>query len=139
MQIVASAGGELQASTVIQAAEECPKPVLFLWTGSIKDTSSLPKLQASDVPVFYLPGRIAKGVRRLLDYYRTRQMVLAESALLPERPSSNSRVCYRALAPADGRWSDPNRARVEAGSGPVRDPGDSRGALQQRGGGSASG
>lgn len=78
VQVMASAGGELQAKTVIQAAEECEKPVVFLWTGSIKDTGSLPLLQAGDVPLFYLPGRCARGVRRLLDYHRRRDEILAE-------------------------------------------------------------
>lgn len=71
VQVVASAGGELQANSVLQAAEESDKPVVFLWTGSSRDTVSLPMLQAGQVPLFTLPGRCAKGVRRLIDYHRS--------------------------------------------------------------------
>ncbi len=40
----------------------------------------MPLLKASNVPLFYLPGKAAKGARRLLDYYRRRETILAEKA-----------------------------------------------------------
>jgi len=78
VQVVASAGGESQAATVSRAAEECDKPVVFLWTGSFKDTKTLPLLQDGPAPVFYLPGRCAKGVRRLLDYHAAKKRILSD-------------------------------------------------------------
>ncbi|HEX2923118.1 MAG TPA: acetate--CoA ligase family protein, partial [Chloroflexota bacterium] len=80
VQIVASAGGGSQADTVIRAAEKCDKPLVFLWTGSLKDNETLPTLQKGPVPLFYLPGKCAKGVSRLLDYYGSKQRILSDGA-----------------------------------------------------------
>ena len=78
IQVVASAGKGAQTQTILRAVAEQDKPILYLWTGSFKATEGLSDLQAGNVPVFYLPGRCAKGVRRLADYYRTREAILAE-------------------------------------------------------------
>jgi acyl-CoA synthetase (NDP forming) len=76
---VATAGTEATARAVIDTAKESRKPVLFMWTESVRDPLALPMLQQSEVPVFYLPGRFAKGIRALVDYRRARQRYLEEN------------------------------------------------------------
>jgi acetate---CoA ligase (ADP-forming) len=80
IQVVASTGRGVQTPSILKAVEEQDKPIVYLWTGSFKATDSLPLLQEGNVPVFYMPGKCAKGIRRLVDYYRTRGGVLAEKA-----------------------------------------------------------
>jgi acetyltransferase len=75
---VATAGTEKTARAVIDTARESHKPVLFMWTERMQDPLALPLLQRSEVPVFYLPGRFAKGIRSLVDYRRARQRYLGE-------------------------------------------------------------
>jgi acetyltransferase len=75
---VATAGTEATARAVIDTARESRKPVLFMWTDRMQDSLALPLLQQSEVPVFYLPGRFAKGIRSLVDYKRARQRYLEE-------------------------------------------------------------
>ncbi len=75
---VATAGTEATARAVIDTARESRKPVLFMWTDRMQDSLALPLLQQSPVPVFFLPGRFAKGIRSLVDYKRARQRCLEE-------------------------------------------------------------
>jgi acetyltransferase len=76
---VATAGTETTARAVIDTAHESRKPILFMWTERMQDPLALPLLQRSEVPVFYLPGRFAKGIRALVDYRRARQRYLGET------------------------------------------------------------
>lgn len=92
---VATAGTEATARAVIDTARESRKPVLFMWTDRMQDSLALPLLQQSEVPVFHLPGRFAKGIRSLVDYKRARQRYLEEprgdgSAGLPTQAASGT-------------------------------------------------
>lgn len=78
--VVASAARGVQTETILKAVEEQEKPIIYLWTGSFKAGENLSLFQEGRVPLFYLPGKCAKGIRRLVDYYRTREGVLAEKA-----------------------------------------------------------
>ncbi len=50
----------------------------FLWTGSRSDTAGLGKLKRANIPVFYTPDTLARGLRRLLDYHAWRDRRLAD-------------------------------------------------------------
>jgi acetyltransferase len=76
---VATAGTEKMARAVIDTAKESRKPVLFMWTESVRDQLALPLLQQSEVPVFYLPGRFANGIRSLVEYRRARHRYREEA------------------------------------------------------------
>lgn len=78
--VVASRGRGVQIPSILKAVEEQEKPIIYLWTGSFKDTEGLPQFQEGKVPVFYMPSKCAKGIRRLVDYYRAREEILAEKA-----------------------------------------------------------
>ncbi len=70
---VAPAGSSRVVQRVVDAAAATDKPLAYIWTGSLYDTEGLPDLLASDVPVFHLPGRAARGLRALVDYSRVRR------------------------------------------------------------------
>ena len=68
--VVASAGGDAQATQVIAQRELAPEmPLAFLWTGSRNETAGLDMLKKARIPVFYTPNRLATGIRSLLNYH----------------------------------------------------------------------
>lgn len=70
--VVASAGADPQAEQVIAQRDSSEKGVAFLWTGTRGATSGLPKLKAASIPVFYVPDKLAQGLRSLQDYHGRR-------------------------------------------------------------------
>ena len=71
--VVASAGADAQAEQVIQQRDSSDKPVAFLWTGTRAAESGLPMLRRAGIPVFYVPDKLAAGVRYLNDYHEWRE------------------------------------------------------------------
>ena len=70
--VVASAGADPQATQVIAQRDYGGKPVAFLWTGTRGAESGLPMLRKAGIPVFYVPDKLAAGVRYLNDYHEWR-------------------------------------------------------------------
>ena len=70
--VVASAGADAQAEQVIAQRDKSDKGVVFLWTGTRGATSGLPKLKEARIPIFYVPDKLAQGLRSLLDYHAWR-------------------------------------------------------------------
>ncbi len=66
---VASAGRDQQADQIIALREKTDKNVAYMWTGSRDDNTSLAKLKAAGVPLFYTPDSLARGLRHLIDYH----------------------------------------------------------------------
>ncbi len=82
--VVASSGADSQADQVIAQRDGSDKAVAFLWTGTRGATAGLAKLKAANIPVFYVPDKLAKGLRSLLDYHAWRDRRQAEGfAVLP--------------------------------------------------------
>ena len=75
--VVASAGGDAQAEQVIAQRDSSDKGVAFLWTGTRGATDGLSKLKAANVPVFYVPDKLALGLKTLLEYHEWRDNRLA--------------------------------------------------------------
>ena len=75
--VVASAGADAQAAQVIAQRDNSDKPVAFLWTGTRAAASGLPLLRQAGIPVFYVPDKLAAGVRYLNDYHDWREQRLA--------------------------------------------------------------
>ena len=71
--VVASAGADPQATQVIAQRDSSDKPVAFLWTGTRGAQSGLPLLRQAGIPVFYVPDKLAAGVRYLNDYHDWRE------------------------------------------------------------------
>ncbi len=66
---IASSGRDQQADQIIALREKTDKNVAYMWTGSRDDNTSLAKLKAAGVPLFYTPDSLARGLRHLLDYH----------------------------------------------------------------------
>ena len=75
--VVASAGADPQATQVIAQRDASGMPVAFLWTGTRGAESGLPLLRQAGIPVFYVPDKLAAGVRYLNDYHDWREQRLA--------------------------------------------------------------
>ena len=75
--VVASAGADPQAEQVIAQRDNSDRALAFLWTGTRSATAGLPKLKAAQIPVFYVPDKLAFGIRSLLDYHHWRDRRLA--------------------------------------------------------------
>ena len=68
--VVASAGADAQAEQVIAQRDNSDRGLAFLWTGTRSATAGLAKLKAAQIPVFYVPDKLALGVRTLLNYHQ---------------------------------------------------------------------
>jgi acetyltransferase len=75
---VASAGSDSQAEQVISLRDRSDKGLVFLWTGSRSATAGLARLKSANVPVFYAPDTMARGLRHLLDYHNWRECRLMD-------------------------------------------------------------
>lgn len=106
MQVVASTGRGVQTPTILKAVEDQNKPIIYLWTGSFKATENLSQFQEGKIPVFYSPSKCAKGIKRLVGYYRTREEILAEKASgvgeLPVMPEKAVKELRKSVAAAGG-------------------------------------
>jgi acetyltransferase len=76
--VVASAGSDSQAEQVISLRDRSAKGIVFLWTGSRSATAGLAKLKNANIPVFYAPDTMARGLRHLLDYHTWCERRLAD-------------------------------------------------------------
>lgn len=70
--VVASAGAGSQTDQVIALNERTDKNVAFFWTSGRGDESSLSKLKAANIPIFYSPEKLARGLKALSDYHAWR-------------------------------------------------------------------
>src|SRR5499426_3624726 len=76
--VIASAGSDSQAEQVISLRDRSAKGIVFLWTGSHGATAGLAKLKSANIPVFYAPDTMARGLRHVLDYHNWREHRLAD-------------------------------------------------------------
>src|SRR4029450_7931087 len=76
--VVASAGADSQAEQVSSLRDRSAKGIVFLWTGSLGATAGLAKLKSANIPVFYAPDTLARGLKYRLDYHTWRDHRLAD-------------------------------------------------------------
>src|SRR5437867_13129596 len=93
--VIASAGAETQAEKMISLRQRTHKGIAFLWTGSRTETAGLAKLKLANIPVFYTPDTLARGLRRRLDYHAWRDRRL--SGGFAEAPALSAEQ-HRAIA-----------------------------------------
>jgi acetate---CoA ligase (ADP-forming) len=77
--VIASAGAGNQVDQVVELQRRTEKNIAFMWTTSRTDTATLPKLKSSDVPIFYSPVSLARGLRSLVDYHAWRERYLSRT------------------------------------------------------------
>ena len=95
--VVASAGADPQAAQVIAQRDGSDKPVAFLWTGTRGAQSGLPLLRQAGIPVFYVPDKLAAGVRYLNDYHDWRERYLNRGAADTPEPTAGQEALAEAL------------------------------------------
>lgn len=95
--VVASAGADPQATQVIAQRDGSDKPVAFLWTGTRGAQSGLPLLRQAGIPVFYVPDKLAAGVRCLNDYHDWRERYLSRGAADTPEPTAGQEALAKAL------------------------------------------
>lgn len=98
--VVASAGADPQAEQVIAQRDKSDRGLAFLWTGTRSATAGLLKLKAAQIPVFYVPDKLAFGVRALLDYHQWRDRRQAEgfgraAAMSPQQEQAAAALAAR--------------------------------------------
>ena len=84
--VVASAGADAQAQQVISQRDRTDKGVVFLWTGSRDAKAGLAQLKSAQIPIFYTPDKLARGLQSRLAYHTWRERRLADGfATAPSR------------------------------------------------------
>jgi acetate---CoA ligase (ADP-forming) len=82
--VVASAGAGSQVDQVIALRDRADKGIAFFWTASRTDKATLPKLKTANIPIFYSPEKLARGLRSLVDYHAWRdRRVLGGGGAVP--------------------------------------------------------
>ena len=69
--VVASAGAGTQVQHVLDLRNSTEKNIAFFFTASRLD-KALEQLKAAHLPIFYLPEKLARGLRSLADYHAWR-------------------------------------------------------------------
>jgi acetate---CoA ligase (ADP-forming) len=67
--VVASAGAGNQPQHVVELRDRTDKNVAFFHTASRNDAKALDKLKQANIPIFYSPQSLARGLRFLIDYH----------------------------------------------------------------------
>jgi acyl-CoA synthetase (NDP forming) len=96
--VVASAGADAQAQQVIDQRDRTDKGVAFLWTGSRDAKAGLGMLRNAQIPVFYTPDSLARGLQSRLAYHSWREHLLADGfATAPPRSAAQDEAISHAL------------------------------------------
>ncbi len=104
--VVASAGADPQATQVIAQRDASGMPVAFLWTGTRGAQSGLPMLRQAGIPVFYVPDKLAAGVRYLNDYHDWRERRLSLGFAEAREMTAEQAEAVKALAAGGGSLSE---------------------------------
>ncbi len=115
--VVASAGADPQATQVIAQRDDGGKPVAFLWTGTRGAESGLPMLREAGIPVFYVPDKLAAGVRYLNDYHEWRDQRLGRGFGAAEPMTPDQEAAAGQLSGAGSTLSAPDSKGLVAAFG----------------------
>ena len=103
--VVASAGADAQAEQVIAHRDEIlkhGKGLAFLWTGTRDATSGLPMLKEANIPVSYVPDKLALGLSVLQNYHSWRDLRLSQGFAAKQPISQPQTEALAALRPNGG-------------------------------------
>jgi acetyltransferase len=99
--VVASAGAGNQPEHVIELRDRTDKNVAFFFTASRND-KALEKLKSANIPIFYSPEKLARGLKFLVDYHAWRDERTARGASQAEPITPQQRAALE-KARAAGR------------------------------------
>ena len=118
--VVASAGADSQAKQVISQRDRTDKGVVFLWTGSRGDQAGLAQLKSAQIPVFFTPDKLARGLQSRLAYHTSRERRLAGGfAVAPSRTAAQEEAISEALGMGRPTLSEFESKRLLAAWGVV--------------------
>src|SRR5262245_13882775 len=105
--VVAIAGADSQAQQVINQRNRSDKCVVFLWTGSRDAKAGLAQLKSAQIPVFYTPDKLARGLQSRLAYHTWRERRLRDGfATAPSRTPPQDEAIAQALGLGRPRLSE---------------------------------
>jgi len=105
--VVASAGAGSQVEHVISQRDRTDKGVVFFWTASRGDNTALAKLKSANIPIFYSPEKLARGLQSLIGYHAWRDRRLAGgAATIPPLTAAQEQTLARLRAPGRSTLSE---------------------------------
>ena len=116
--VIASAGAGSQVDQVIAQRDNSDKPVVFFWTASRGDKTTLPKLKESNIPIFYTPDKLARGLKWLIEYHAWRdQRAAGGAAPVPALTAAQQAALQQLSASGHTALSESESKRVIAAWG----------------------
>ena len=116
--VIASAGAGNQVDHVISLRDRTEKNVAFFWTASRGDKGTLTKLKDANIPIFYSPDTLARGLKSLIDYHAWRdRRVAGGTAALPALTSAQEQTLARLRASDTANLSETASRQVLAAWG----------------------
>jgi len=116
--VIASAQAGNQADHVISLRDRTNKGVVFFWTGSRGDNTALAKLKSANIPIFYSPEKLARGLQSLIGYHAWRDRRLAGGvAAIPPLTAAQEQTLARLRAPGRSTLSESASKQVIAAWG----------------------
>jgi acetyltransferase len=105
--VIASAGAGNQVEHVISQRDRTDKGVVFFWTASRGDKTALAKLKSANIPIFYSPEKLARGLQSLIGYHAWRDRRLAGgTATIPLMTAGQEQTSARLRAPGRSALSE---------------------------------
>ena len=116
--VIASAGAGDQVEQVLSLRDSTAKGVVFFWTASRGDKAALARLKSANIPIFYTPDKLARGLRCLIDYYAWRDDRLAGGvATIPPLTAVQQQTLARLRASGHSALSESASKQVLAAWG----------------------
>jgi acetyltransferase len=116
--VVASAGADSQAEQVMSLRDRSDKGIVFLWTGSRGAMAGLAKLKSANIPVFYAPDTLARGLKYRLEYHTWRERRLADGfGTAPALTASQEQAVSRLRHPGRATLSESESKQLIAAWG----------------------
>ena len=123
---VATFGTGAQAQQVIELRKGSSKPIVFLSTGGEDVAPGLAQLREAQVPLYWSPQRLAKGLRGLYDYQHRREVWLRSGGALggvrpsipvqPQVPAGKHTLTEHEAKELLSHWGIPAAKEVRANS-----------------------
>jgi acetate---CoA ligase (ADP-forming) len=111
--VIASAGQGDQVEQIVSLRERTDKNIAFFWTASREDKGALAKLKSANIPIFYTPDKLARGLKCLLDYHAWRDHWLATGpARAPALTSEQEQAIARLRAHSRAALSESESKQV---------------------------
>lgn len=116
--VIASAGAGNQVEHVISLRDRTDKGIAFFWTASRGDKTTLARLKSANIPIFYSPDKLARGLKSLIDYHAWRGPRLAGGpAAAPALTDEQRQTLERLRAPGRTTLSEKESRQVIAAWG----------------------